>query len=321
MFPTRWILASTVSVILYSVPSYSAPVEVITSASTSKTCSESPTEAKTYGDIISVSRDPCRQSEGYGYSDDQRRFNSPRKTDSQREGPREKSPKPLYKVEYDDPCPIGLERPNGCVQNPDAQLCDDGSRPERRLITFADGPRKGEVVDFDYICPEDSSPLPISDELIIEQEAIVVTPAEFRKFPIKSFSVHSDPDGVSLIRAYTHFWAEGGSQEFHTVMSGKNVDVRAIPVEWLWDYGDGTTARFSDPGGPVDDRSLSEATPTSHQFQDTGLFQVKVTTMYRGEFRVENGSWEPIPGQAAVPSDQSPMDIWRTKKQLVDPNV
>ncbi|MHC6177596.1 PKD domain-containing protein [Glutamicibacter sp. X7] len=229
--------------------------------------------------------------------------------------------KTKVRVDYDDSCRIGLEYFDGCDSNPDSPICIDGTRPKYRYVTVLEGPREGEVIQSGLYCPEDPEPKVSPEGNLVVEEEIVVTPAEFRKFPIKSFSVHSDPDGVSLIRAYTHFWAEGGAQEFHTVMSGKNVDVRAIPVEWLWDYGDGTTARFSDPGGPVDDRSLSEATPTSHQFQDTGLFQVKVTTMYRGEFRVENGPWEPIPGQAAVPSDQSPMDIWRTKKQLVDPNV
>ncbi|WP_418907349.1 PKD domain-containing protein [Glutamicibacter endophyticus] len=244
-------------------------------------------------------------------------------TNSRREGAEvNDESKQKYRVKIDDTCPIGLEAPSGCDSNPDAVLCDDGSRPRLRLIYLLGGPRDGQLLSTDTLCPNEPVPLlDIPNDQVIVEEKIVVSPAEFRKFPIKSFSVHSDPDGVSLIRAYTHFWAEGGTQEFHTVMSGKNVDVRAIPVEWLWDYGDGTTARFSDPGGPVGDRSLSEATPTSHQFQDTGLFQVKVTTMYRGEFRVENGPWEPIPGQAAVPSDQSPMDIWRTKKQLVDPNV
>ncbi|MGO3857102.1 MAG: PKD domain-containing protein, partial [Glutamicibacter arilaitensis] len=58
-------------------------------------------------------------------------------------------------------------------------------------------------------------------------------------------------------------------------------------------------------------------TSTSHSYSDTGTFQVEVTTLYRGEFSVDGGTWQAIPGQAAVPSEPIEIDVWRTEKELI----
>jgi len=130
-------------------------------------------------------------------------------------------------------------------------------------------------------------------------------------------SIQSAPNKFSLRNGHTHFWASKDTQEFKSNLSGSDVRIKAIPIQWNWNYGDGATRNLSFPGEAMPSHTLHDETPTSHSYSETGKFGVKVTTLYRGEFSVDGGPWQAIPGQAAVPSNTLPIDVWRTKKELI----
>ncbi|GAA2950064.1 hypothetical protein ACFO7V_16040 [Glutamicibacter bergerei] len=224
-------------------------------------------------------------------------------------------PKQKYDVEFVDECTIGLESFRGCDQNPDAARCEDGTAPYTRIIRFIGGPRDGQTMITNGVCPENNTPIDIQDGEVIER--LIITPSEFRSFPILGSVLQSEPQKFSLRNGHTHLWAAGETQTFNTDIQGIATTLRAIPIGWNWKYGDGTTRNLDFPGEPAPNHTLRDETPTSHSYKETGTYSVGLTTLFRGEFSVDGGPWQSIPGQAAVPSDPIEIDVWRTKKELI----
>lgn len=167
-------------------------------------------------------------------------------------------------------------------------------------------------------CSEPTDPV-ISDPASAEPEAPpmpVVTLADFRRLDIAPSKIESDSGGFGLIRANTNFYATEEVQTLDTTMLGQQVAIQAIPVQWTFNYGDGSAPRVSTtPGGPQ--REFNQQTSTSHAYQRTGTFPVTVATAYRGHFSVNGGPWIAIPGTASVPSTPAEADIWRSKAKNV----
>lgn len=152
------------------------------------------------------------------------------------------------------------------------------------------------------------------------QRVIEVTPAEFRSFPIAASETVSQPEGFSLRNGNAHMYAIPNPQTFDVDIYDEPVKIRATPQAYSWDYGDGQTKRTQNPGKPMPAHTFDQPTDTSHVYKETGDFQIRLSTSYRGEYSVDGGPWRPIPGTANVPSEPMPMSVWRTKKLLVDQN-
>ncbi len=219
--------------------------------------------------------------------------------------------RPRYKIRDYDPCILGLQDIRGCDANPDLPQCDDGSYPISRQLFDLEGTL---LRDYSY-CPGDPPMTTVPDDQVIKE--IRISPNQFRSFPIGSSKLDSDPNGFTLRNGNTHFWASHNLQEFNSNLSGAEVKIKAIPVQWNWNYGDGTTRNLHSSGQPAPEHTLHDETPTSHVYKETGTYSVGVTTLYRGEFSVDGGPWQRIPGQAAIPSTPIQMDVWKTKKELI----
>jgi hypothetical protein len=168
-------------------------------------------------------------------------------------------------------------------------------------------------------CSEPSEPV-ISDPAAAEEPEAppmpVVTLEDFRRLDIAPSKIESDSGGFGLIRANTNFYATEELQTLNTTMLDQQVTIQAIPVQWTFDYGDGSTPLVSTtPGGPQ--REFNQQTTTSHAYQETGTFPVRVSTAYRGQFSVNGGPWIAIPGTASVPSAPTEADIWRSEAKNV----
>lgn len=221
-------------------------------------------------------------------------------------------PKQQFTVDYDNSCPIGLEVTNGCDRNPDARLCGDGTSPYLLVIRYSGGDNDGQIFTSRLVCPEDNVEVP---ENVVRE--ITITPEHFRRFPILGSKIYSDPKQFSLRNGHSHMWATENEQIFTDQIDNTPVTIKAIPIQWKWDYGDGNVRVLDFPGRLVPGHTLHDKTPTSHSYDETGTFTVTLTTIYRGEFRIGNGPWQPIGGQAAVPSSPIEVDVWRTKKELI----
>ncbi|WP_229672715.1 PKD domain-containing protein [Citricoccus zhacaiensis] len=144
----------------------------------------------------------------------------------------------------------------------------------------------------------------------------VVTLADFRALDIAPSEIESDSGGFGLIRGNTNFFATEEDQTLTTTMLGQQVAIQAVPVQWTWDYGDGSEPLSNPyPGGPQVE--FNQETTTSHVYEDTGQYAVGLTTSYRGQFSVNDGPWIAIPGTAEVPSEPVTADIWRSTSKNV----
>ncbi|WP_334122891.1 PKD domain-containing protein [Glutamicibacter sp.] len=223
------------------------------------------------------------------------------------------SPRPRFKIRQYDACVPGLESIRGCDSNPDIKPCADGTYP----IVIQVYSLEGDFLTRQNYCPGDPLPPNVPKDQVETEKRIVITPEKFRTYPIKGSEIQSAPNKFSLRNGHTHFWASENTQEFNSNLSGSNVRIKAIPIQWNWNYGDGATRNLGFPGEAMPSHTLHDETATSHSYSETGKFDVRVTTLYRGEFSVDGGPWQAIPGQAAVPSNTLPIDVWRTKKELI----
>lgn len=186
----------------------------------------------------------------------------------------------------------------------------------------------------------DETPEPVVDEAVIEAAVEVpdedegpdiveileqipgLVAEEFATLPIDGGSVEFEEEllGFGYINRHTNVFAEVDQQSFEQNMLGIDVEIRAVPVDYHFDYGDGTTRTTADPGQSATggDAVITDLeTPTSHVYQDTGLYDVAVTTTFTGEYRISGGAWTPIADSASISASPGEADIWRIQSRHV----
>jgi PKD domain len=92
---------------------------------------------------------------------------------------------------------------------------------------------------------------------------------------------------------------------------GLAVRVRATPVEYRWDFGDGGELVTADPGAAYPDLR------TTHTYAASGRRVITLSTVYRGEYSVAGGPWVPVDGTATVSSLPVPLQVLATRNHLV----
>ena len=127
----------------------------------------------------------------------------------------------------------------------------------------------------------------------------VVTESDFRSLGVEPLVAHIGPPGgwipvgIDMIA-----WAEPREQTFDVVMLGQAVKVRATPVKYVWDFGDGTVLTTTFPGREYPARDVS----MRYAFQ--GWYEVSLVTQFSGEYSVNGGPWQPIAGNIEVASEK-----------------
>ena len=146
----------------------------------------------------------------------------------------------------------------------------------------------------------------------------VVRQAELDEFQFAKPGIEVEPGPNTLIRFNNNIFTKKFDQSWDLNLLGKSVIVRAYPVEFRWDYGDGTTFVTDKPGWP---KRLDEGdveTDTSHPYAKTGTYTVTLTTIYKAMYSVEGKPELPVNGQAEVVSEPVTIDVWRTDIRNVD---
>jgi len=104
-------------------------------------------------------------------------------------------------------------------------------------------------------------------------------------------------DGLTLVNLGTYMQAE--QRDFTTTMTllGQDVFLRAKPVMWHWDYGDGTQIVSRDHPG-----SYYPDSDGWHAYLEPGFYTAQVTIEWQGEFSTDNSEWSPIYGTGKTTS-------------------
>ncbi|MDQ0679875.1 hypothetical protein QFZ30_003257 [Arthrobacter pascens] len=149
-------------------------------------------------------------------------------------------------------------------------------------------------------------------EVIAPQDP-VVSLAQFQELPISAGSSTVQPSPHTLVGAQTNVFAVATEQILQLTVVGRSVRVKAIPVEYQWDYGDGNGLGPSTlSGSSLPPERWGEKTRTSHIYRSTGDVSVTLSTFYRGEYSVEDGPWQPIVGRATVVTAPQTISVWRS---------
>ena len=126
----------------------------------------------------------------------------------------------------------------------------------------------------------------------------VVSQEDFRSLGVEPLVAHLGPPGQWIpVGIDMIVWAESGVQVFEVEMFGQSVRVRATPVKYVWDFGDGTVLTTSFPGRPYPSRDVSM------RYVGQGWYEVSLVTVFSGEFSVNGGAWQPIDGTVQVKSE------------------
>lgn len=145
-----------------------------------------------------------------------------------------------------------------------------------------------------------------------------VTAEDLQKMPIQPGTVSIQPGPNTLKNYHTNIYVDSRPQELEVTLLGQPVRVRATPVSYTFDYGDGTTTGpTTDPGRALPENSWDTPTSTSHQYRETGDYAIVISTEFRGEYRVGDGEWQPVEGTATLPSQPQTVSVWRTKSGWV----
>lgn len=133
------------------------------------------------------------------------------------------------------------------------------------------------------------------EEGVEGNEVPVITAEEFRRLPLPAGVVHVQPGtGRTLVNVPTNVYVEAPVIIVPTTVLGRAIQVRATAELFEWNFGDGEQLRTADPGAPYPDLR------TTHSYRMPGVVDVELTTVYRGEFSVSGGPWQPIDGTASV---------------------
>lgn len=220
-----------------------------------------------------------------------------------------------------------------CLQNVDSFLspadcvaidaaCD--SEPDGALVEWiaidssTTPPTATPTGETSCLYPGSPTPEPPNGGEVAEP-AVVITLEDFQSQPIIAATVISEPNNFGLLGGHNNFWADVDEQEFTFDTLGDQVTIRAWPVAYDWNYGDGATRTTQTAGNPVPESDwLMIETPTSHVYGATGDYNVVLTTRFNGDYSVNGGPWIPIAGQATVESEPHFISIWRSDNRLVD---
>ncbi len=120
------------------------------------------------------------------------------------------------------------------------------------------------------------------------------------------------PDGRTLVNLETIFFTEAGEQSFPVTLLGRSVVIYAIPIDYTWHHGDGTSRTTQSPGAPYPSKEIT------HVFDTIGTVNPRVDVRYRAEFTVDGGARQPIPGVATVTGTSEELTVLEARTRLVD---
>ncbi|MDN5606209.1 MAG: PKD domain-containing protein [Kocuria sp.] len=149
-----------------------------------------------------------------------------------------------------------------------------------------------------------------------EPVVITITRSDFESMEVEPLVASAGPeDGWLPVNMVNVLYAKSESQTLATEVLGVPVSVRAVPVSYHWDLGDGNTITTTNAGEPFP----SEAVSGTYRYE--GWYDVTLTTTFSGQFSVAGGPWQDIDGTIEVASDPIPVYSKSLESRLVDGDV
>lgn len=174
-----------------------------------------------------------------------------------------------------------------------------------RQAANEEGELLNEVTD---LCPEEDDDLSTTD-------LVALVSSEFRTLPLAAPVISYQPEGDwALVNMDFVVYTDADEQLLSTTILGVPVTVRATPVHYSWDFGDGSAPlSTTDAGRPYPDHTLAHVYTSAAE-----SVQVSLTTSWQGELQINGaGPWLPIAGFATTTSSAPAVEIVAMDVNLV----
>jgi hypothetical protein len=173
----------------------------------------------------------------------------------------------------------------------------------------------------EFFCPDCTLDVPPAEEPEEADEnpgLPAVTAADLASFAPARPALGGEPAGAGVVGMPVNFVAGATAQTPSGSLFGRAVTVRFTPVAYVFDYGDGSTARSTSAGASWADLGQPQfsATPTSHAYAERGTYTVSVTVEYAAEVDFGTG-WYPVSGVVTSTTGGYDVEIFEVRTALV----
>ncbi|MDJ0378405.1 hypothetical protein [Cryobacterium sp. PH31-L1] len=102
-----------------------------------------------------------------------------------------------------------------------------------------------------------------------------------------------EPGGWAIVGLAANFWATASAHIGDGLLLGQPAQVLFTPINYRWNFGDGSTASSPTGGASWADLGLAEfsTTPTSHKYAAKDSYTVTLTVDYRADYSLGDQGW------------------------------
>ncbi|MFD2027397.1 PKD domain-containing protein [Promicromonospora aerolata] len=122
------------------------------------------------------------------------------------------------------------------------------------------------------------------------------------------------PDGWTLVNVETIAFTDTTPRTMSTSLFGIPVEIRAIPSNYSWDFGDGSAPLVTThPGTPYPAHTIA------HAYAKQGVATISLTTTWHGQFRLAGEpTWHDVAGEGTTVSSSDSLEIVEARARLVE---
>ena len=136
---------------------------------------------------------------------------------------------------------------------------------------------------------------------------------------------------LTLDSAHPPHTSKGEETNFYTTLEGSSnlfegdlpigrTRIRAVPVAYRYEYGDGQELRTHQPGTPRSSSSSTSGvkeTSTSYVYPQVGNFHAYVTVTYAGQYSIDGGPWQFFGTEVSRVSEPVLVRVWESEVHSV----
>ena len=120
----------------------------------------------------------------------------------------------------------------------------------------------------------------------------------------------------------TNFYTtlEGSSNIFEGDLPIGHTRIRAVPVAYRYEYGDGHDLKTHSAGSPVSSQHSGQSlheTSTSYAYPQVGNFHAYVTVTYAGQYSIDGGPWQFFGTEVSRVSEPVLVRVWESEVHSV----
>jgi hypothetical protein len=112
---------------------------------------------------------------------------------------------------------------------------------------------------------------------------------EIRRIGLPMLEARTQPESKTLVNFATIFYTEANPFATTVTLLGQNVAIEAVPSQYTWHYGDGSSSTTTSPGAPYPAKDITYSYSDAHV-----TVRPRVDVTYTARFRVNGGAWQDI---------------------------